>query len=81
MGTAPSEAFARSCTGHLELARMARDAGVKTLVLTHITEQLDRPGIRERVTSEIAGIFKGDILFGSDLLEVPMSGAAAGKLD
>jgi ribonuclease Z len=80
-GTAPSEAFARSCTGHLELAGMARDAGLKTLVLTHITEQLDRPGIRERVISEMAAIFKGDILFGSDLLEVPITGVAAGKLD
>jgi ribonuclease Z len=80
-GTAPSADFARSCTGHLELAGMARDAGVKTLVLTHITEQLDRPGIRERVTSEMAEVFKGDILFGNDLLEVPMAGAAPGKLD
>jgi ribonuclease Z len=80
-GTAPSADFARSCTGHLELAGMARDAGVKTLVLTHITEQLDGPGIRERVTSEMAKVFKGDILFGNDLLEVPMAGAAPGKLD
>jgi ribonuclease Z len=80
-GTAPSADFARSCTGHLELASMARDAGVKTLVLTHITEQLDRPGIRERVTSEMAEVFKGHILFGNDLLEVPMAGAAPGKLD
>ncbi|HZP79794.1 MAG TPA: MBL fold metallo-hydrolase [Pseudolabrys sp.] len=80
-GTAPSEAFARSCTGHLELAQMAREAKVRTLVLTHITEQIDRPGVRERVVGEMAEIFKGDILFGNDLLEVPITGAAAGKLD
>jgi ribonuclease Z len=60
---------------------MARDAGVKRLVLTHITEQLDRPGIRERAISEMAEVFRGDILFGNDLLEVPMAGAAPGKLD
>jgi len=80
-GTEPSAAFARSCTGHLELARMARDADVKTLVLSHITEQIDRSGVRERVTSEMAEIFKGNILFGSDLLEVPVAGIAVGKLD
>lgn len=80
-GTAPSEGFARSCMGHLELARAAREAKVKTLVLTHITEQIDRPGMRERVVGEMAAIFKGDILFGSDLLEVPVMGAAVGKLD
>jgi ribonuclease Z len=60
---------------------MARDAGVKRLVLTHITEQLDRPGIRERAISEMAEVFKGAILFGNDLLEVPIAGAVLGKLD
>jgi len=55
--------------GHIELAQLARDAQVKTLVLTHLTQQLDLPGVRERVVGEMAQIFKGHILFGSDLLE------------
>jgi ribonuclease BN (tRNA processing enzyme) len=80
-GTAPSDGFARSCMGHIELACLARDARVKTLVLTHITQQLDLPGIRERVVAEMAQIFKGQILFGSDLLEIPVSPITAGKLD
>jgi len=80
-GTAPSPGFARSCTSHLDLARMAHEARAKTLVLTHITEQIDRPGVRERMTSEMAQIFKGDIVFGEDLLEVPAIEIKAGKLD
>src|SRR5690606_32917187 len=47
-GTAPSEAFAKSCMGHIEVADLAAAAEVKTLVLTHITEQFDQPGLRER---------------------------------
>jgi ribonuclease BN (tRNA processing enzyme) len=60
---------------------LARDAQVKTLVLTHLTQQLDLPGVRERVVGEMAHIFKGHILFGSDLLEVPLVGITPGKLD
>ena len=80
-GTEHSPAFARSCTGHLELANIAREAKVKTLVLTHVTEQIDRPGIRERVIAEMAQIYQGNIIFGSDLLEVPISDVAPGRLD
>lgn len=80
-GTEHSPAFARSCTGHLELAHIAREAKVKTLVLTHITEQIDRPGIRERVIAEMAQIYQGNIIFGSDLLEIPISDVAPGRLD
>ena len=62
------------CSGHLDAARTARDAGVNTLVLVHITEQLERPGIRERVLCEAGRIFGGHIIFGEDLLDVPLGG-------
>ena len=42
------------CSGHLDAARTAREAKVRTLVLVHITEQIERPGIRERVLHEAA---------------------------
>lgn len=80
-GTAPSEEFARSCTGHLELAALAHEADVKTLVLTHITEQLDAPGVRERVVAEMSTIYKGNIVFGTDLLRIPFGSIAPGRLD
>jgi len=60
------------CSGHLDAARTAKDAGVKTLVLVHITEQLERPGIREKVLHEAAEVFDGQIIFGEDLMEVPL---------
>ena len=60
------------CSGHLDAARTAHDAGVRTLVLVHMTEQLERPGIRERVLHEAAQVFGGHIIFGEDLLDVPL---------
>jgi ribonuclease BN (tRNA processing enzyme) len=61
-----------SGSGHLDAARTARDAGVKTLVLVHLTEQIDRPGIRERVLYEAHQVFGGNIVLGQDLLDVPL---------
>ena len=60
------------CSGHLDAARTAQEAGVKTLVLVHLTEQIDRPGIRERVLHEAGEIFEGTIILGEDLLDVPL---------
>ena len=60
------------CSGHLDAARTARDADVGTLVLTHVTEQLEPPGVRERLVAEAARIFKGQIVFSEDLTEVPV---------
>lgn len=60
------------CSGHLDAARTAHDAGVQTLVLIHLTEQMERPGIRERILAEAAQIFAGTIIFGEDLLDVPL---------
>lgn len=65
------------CSGHLDAARTARDANVRTLVLVHITEQVEQPGIRERVLHEAAEIFDGQIIFGEDLLEVPITAIEA----
>lgn len=70
LGTDPR--LTACCSGHLDAARTARDAGAKTLVLVHLTEQIDRPGIRERVVHEAAQIFDGNIILGQDLLDVPL---------
>ena len=65
------------CSGHLDAARTARDAQVSTLVLVHLTEQVSRPGIRERLLYEAGQIFDGHIIFGEDLLDVPIDGIKA----
>jgi ribonuclease BN (tRNA processing enzyme) len=80
-GTAFSRTFAAFTMGHLEVAELARDAGVRSLVLSHITEQFDRPGVRERVLREVCEIYKGDVYFGEDLTEIPFEPPSAAKLD
>jgi ribonuclease BN (tRNA processing enzyme) len=65
------------CSGHLDAARTARDAQVSTLVLVHLTEQVSRPGIRERLLYEAGQVFDGHIIFGEDLLDIPLDGVKA----
>ncbi len=79
-GTSPSPAFARSVMGHLELAELAASARVKTLVISHVTEQFDRPGVRERTVAEMSRVFAGNIVFGEDLMEIPVGGPVAAPL-
>jgi ribonuclease BN (tRNA processing enzyme) len=71
-GTELSPEFADSCMGHQELADMAARAQVKNLVLTHITEQFDKPGARERVIGDIARVFGVNLFFGEDGMEIPI---------
>jgi ribonuclease BN (tRNA processing enzyme) len=68
-------------SGHLEAAKAARDANVKTLVLSHFTEQLDVPGIKEKLVSEIMEVFKGNVIWGEDLMEIPLAPPQPRKLD
>lgn len=80
-GTAPSKTFSAFTMGHLELARFAQEANVRNLVISHVTEQFDRPGLREQVVREVGEIYKGNIFFGEDLLEIPPTGPRVAKLD
>ena len=80
-GTALSKTFAAFTMGHMELAELAQSANVRNLVLSHVTSQFDRPGMRERVLREICEVFKGDVFFGEDLMEIPFTSPAAAKLD
>lgn len=79
-GTAPSKSFAQSVMGHMELAELAASARVKTLVITHVTEQFDRPGVRERVIADMSRVYPGSLVFGEDLLEVPVTSPAPAAL-
>jgi ribonuclease Z len=79
-GTELSPAYARACMGHLELARLGAEAGVKNLVLSHVTEQMDRPGVRERVVADMTAIYRGNLFFGEDLMEIPLAPPAPATL-
>jgi len=80
-GTELSDEFAKACMGHLELAILGRDAAVKNLVISHVTEQMDVPGVRERIISEMSEIYSGNLFFGEDLMTIPLAGPAPRVLD
>lgn len=80
-GTAFSKTFAAYTMGHLELAELAQAARVKSLVLSHLTMQIDQPGVRERVIREVGEIYRGNLYLGEDLMEVPFGDPAARRLD
>ena len=71
-GTAPGTEWTRGAAGHLEAAQVAADARVRTLVVSHVSNQMDVPGIRERLIAEMAEIFEGNIVWGEDLMDVPV---------
>jgi ribonuclease BN (tRNA processing enzyme) len=80
-GTELSKTVAAFTMGHRELAQLAQGARVRNLVLSHVTTQFDRPGMRERVLREIGEIYEGDVYFGEDLMEIPFTSPAASRLD
>jgi ribonuclease BN (tRNA processing enzyme) len=80
-GTALNPEFEKRNMGHLELARLGQQAKVRNLVASHITEQMDVPGVRERLVKEMSQLFDGNLYFGEDLMEIPVGGPSAKKLD
>lgn len=80
-GTALNAEFEKRNGGHLEVARLAQAAGVRNLVASHITEQMDVPGVRERLIREMAEVYRGNLFFGEDLMEIPLGAPGPRKLD
>ena len=80
-GTEPSAAFAAGCMGHMELAELGESAGVRNLVISHVTTQIDQPGVRERMMREMASVYSGNLFMGEDLMEIPVSNPVPPILD
>ena len=59
-------------TGTLDAARMALEAGVGKLILTHTGPHLCAPGSREKGIADIARIYTGEIVFGDELMRIPL---------
>ena len=57
---------------HILVARIARDAGVKKMVVSHLNPAIDQDGVRERVLAEMGSIYKGVLIWGEDLMEIPV---------
>jgi len=60
------------CSGHLDAARLARDADVDTLVLVHIPVALGKRELLNRIVDEAVQAFRGRIVVGRDLLDIPI---------
>ena len=60
----------QSHTSYTEVGRVARDAGVTTLVLSHFVPG-DEPVNEAAVLAAIRESFSGPVIFGTDLLEIP----------
>jgi len=80
-GTEPSASYRAACGNHRDNAAIATRAGVKTLVLTHLLAQIDRPGVREQIVHEIQQEFGGQVIWGEDLMELTLPSPHAGGIE
>lgn len=80
-GTEPSEEYTKGCMGHMELAELGAKAGVRNLVMSHMLLQMDVPGVKERLIAEMSEVYKGNLIWGEDLMEVPIADPAPAKMD
>ncbi|MBH62003.1 MAG: MBL fold metallo-hydrolase [Alphaproteobacteria bacterium] len=76
-GTEPSKTFAKGVAGHMEVAEVGQAAGVKNLVVSHVLKQMDEPGLREKVLRDMGKVYKGNLFFGEDLMEIPLEAPMA----
>ena len=54
---------------------------MRNLVVSHVTEQMDVPGVRERLIREMSALYAGNLFFGEDLMEIPVGPPVPAKLD
>ena len=80
-GTEPSAAYRAATGNHRDNALIAKRAGVKVLVLTHLLDQIDQPSIREQIVHEIRLVFDGKVVWGEDLMRLGLSGTAVGAIE
>ena len=80
-GTEPSAPYRDACGNHRDNALTAQRAGVKTLVLTHLLAQIDRPGIREQIVHEIKEVFDGQVIWGEDLMVLTLDAQSVTSIE
>jgi ribonuclease Z len=80
-GTEPTASYRQACGNHRDNAAIAARAGVKTLVLTHLLAQIDRPGVREQIVHEIQQEFHGTVIWGEDLLQLTIPGSGVASIE
>jgi ribonuclease Z len=61
-----------SIGGTMDAARIAQEAGAKTLVLTHTGAHLCREEVKRQALVDIAEVFDGMVIFGEELMKIPL---------
>jgi ribonuclease BN (tRNA processing enzyme) len=80
-GTEPTPAYRAACGNHRDNAIIAKRAGVKAIVLTHLLAQIDQPGIREQIVHEIQQVFDGKVIWGEDLMRLGIAGSRVDTIE
>ena len=62
-----SAAIADVITGTTEVAEIAAEAGACRVVLTHVSPNFSKPGVKEKAIADVAQSYRGEILFPSEL--------------
>ena len=73
-GTELTEAAKTFSSGHLDVAQTAQDANARTCVISHVTEQMDTVGMHEKLLREMSEIYDGNLIWGEDLMIIPLKG-------
>ena len=49
--------------------------------MSHMLLQMDVPGVKERLIAEMREIYKGNLIWGEDLMQVPLEDPVPAKMD
>ncbi len=66
-GDSPGQKWSAGSSGHMEIAEMASEAGIKKVILSHLRSHMDEEGVHERMISDMAAVYDGEIVVGEDL--------------
>ena len=70
-----ADGLSQGMTGTRRAGALAAEAGVRALVLTHISAHLDSPGVREEGIREAEAAFGGRVVFGEELMTLDVGRA------
>lgn len=59
--------------GTEQVAEIATEAGAGAVVLTHVSPNFSRPGVKERAVAEVARRYDGTIYFPEELTTIPLA--------
>lgn len=68
------------CCEFVVVLACALDANVRTCVFSHISDQMDVPGIPEKLLEEMSKIYTGNSIWARDLMEIELSTPAPKEL-